>query len=307
MKKLIIGCMAVVAILIGFAGCDQDKVLYNGANYLMFSDTLYQYPVQETNEVFNVPVSATRAADHDRTFAVEIIDKESNAIEGKHYKLLSNTVTIKAGELAANVEVQGIYENIGKTDSLGFALHLIIPENEQWDLYEYKGTEAKVVMQKYCPFDINNFTGYCKVTSTLFSSDYYQALSPNVDLRLIKSEVVEGEENTIVLHGLYYDGYDTKIKFNRKNILEPLIEMEKQVVGTTSLLFGTNYGDGNLQLTQPTGYVSYFNTCQNFVFQYVTLSVDNKDGTPFGVVDTYANIIEWIDDKEAEKLKEQGY
>lgn len=307
MKKLIIGCMAVVAILIGFAGCDQDKVLYNGANYLMFSDTLYQYPVQETNEVFNVPVSATRAADHDRTFAVEIIDKESNAIEGKHYKLLSNTVTIKAGELAANVEVQGIYENIGKTDSLGFALHLIIPENEQWDLYEYKGTEAKVVMQKSCPFDINNFTGYCKVTSTLFSSDYYQALSPNVDLRLIKSEVVEGEENTIVLHGLYYDGYDTKIKFNRKNILEPLIEMEKQVVGTTSLLFGTNYGDGNLQLTQPTGYVSYFNTCQNLVFQYVTLSVDNKDGTPFGVVDTYANIIEWIDDKEAEKLKEQGY
>jgi len=307
MKKLIIGCMAVVAILIGFAGCDQDKVLYNGANYLMFSDTLYQYPVQETNEVFNVPVSATRAADHDRTFAVEIIDKESNAIEGKHYKLLSNTVTIKAGELAANVEVQGIYENIGKTDSLGFALHLIIPENEQWDLYEYKGTEAKVVMQKSCPFDINNFTGYCKVTSTLFSSDYYQALSPNVDLRLIKSEVVEGEENTIVLHGLYYDGYDTKIKFNRKNILEPLIEMEKQVVGTTSLLFGTNYGDGNLQLTQPTGYVSYFNTCQNFVSQYVTLSVDNKDGTPFGVVDTYANIIEWIDDKEAEKLKEQGY
>lgn len=307
MKKLIIGCMAVVAILIGFAGCDQDKVLYNGANYLMFSDTLYQYPVQETNEVFNVPVSATRAADHDRTFAVEIIDKESNAIEGKHYKLLSNTVTIKAGELAANVEVQGIYENIGKTDSLGFALHLIIPENEQWDLYEYKGTEAKVVMQKSCPFDINNFTGYCKVTSTLFSSDYYQALSPNVDLRLIKSEVVEGEENTIVLHGLYYDGYDTKIKFNRKNILEPLIEMEKQVVGTTSLLFGTNYGDGNLQLTQPTGYVSYLNTCQNFVFQYVTLSVDNKDGTPFGVVDTYANIIEWIDDKEAEKLKEQGY
>lgn len=307
MKKLIIGCMAVVAILIGFAGCDQDKVLYNGANYLMFSDTLYQYPVQETNEVFNVPVSATRAADHDRTFAVEIIDKESNAIEGKHYKLLSNTVTIKAGELAANVEVQGIYENIGKTDSLEFALHLIIPENEQWDLYEYKGTEAKVVMQKSCPFDINNFTGYCKVTSTLFSSDYYQALSPNVDLRLIKSEVVEGEENTIVLHGLYYDGYDTKIKFNRKNILEPLIEMEKQVVGTTSLLFGTNYGDGNLQLTQPTGYVSYFNTCQNFVFQYVTLSVDNKDGTPFGVVDTYANIIEWIDDKEAEKLKEQGY
>lgn len=298
---------AVVALSATLAGCDQEKVLYSGRNYLMFSDTLYHYPVQESNEVFNVPVSATRSAGYDRTFAVEVIDKESNAIEGKHYKILSNTVTIKAGEMAANVEVQGIYDNIGKTDSLGFALRLIIPEEEQWDLYEYKGTVAKVVMQKSCPFDIHNFSGYCRVTSTFFMSEYYQALNPNVDLRLIKSEVVEDEENTVVLHGLYFDGHDLKITFNRKDVLEPLISMEKQVCGTTSQLFGTVYGDGNLQLTQSANYVSYFNTCQNFVFQYATLSVDNKDGSAFGAVGTYINLIEWIDDKEAEKLKEQGY
>ena len=53
-------------------------------------------------------------------FAVEVIDRESNAVEGKHYKILSNTVTIKAGEMSTNVEVQGIYKNIGITDSLGF-------------------------------------------------------------------------------------------------------------------------------------------------------------------------------------------
>ena len=95
-----------------------------GPNYLMFSDTIYYCPVQETNEIFNVPVSATETADRDRTFAVEVIDKESNAVEGKHYKILSNTVTIKAGERAANVEVEGLYENIGINDSLGFALRL---------------------------------------------------------------------------------------------------------------------------------------------------------------------------------------
>ncbi len=299
MKKLLFGCIAAIAALIGLVGCDQDMVVYSGPNYLMFSDTLYYYAVQETNEKFEVPVSATVSADYDRTFAVEVVDKESNAVEGKHYKILSNTVTIKAGEMAANVEVQGIYENIGITDSLGFALRLIIPESDQWAMY---GTETKVVMQKSCPFDINNFTGYCKVTSTYFS-DYMQ----NVDIRLITSDIVEGEENTIALHGLYYDGYDTKVKFNRKKVLEPIIEMKEQVCGSTGEAFGTIYGDGKLLINQPTSYTSYYSTCENFILQYVTLSVDNKDGTEYGTVGTFINIIEWISDAEAEKLKEQGY
>lgn len=95
MKKLLLGCIAAVAALMALSGCDQDKVAYNGPSYLMFSDTLYTYAVQETNEIFNVPISATVAADHDRTFAVEVIDRESNAVEGKHYKILSNTVTLR--------------------------------------------------------------------------------------------------------------------------------------------------------------------------------------------------------------------
>lgn len=299
MKKLLIGCMAAVAALIALAGCEQDKVVYNGPNYLMFSDTLYHYAVQETNEIFDVPVSATVATNYDRTFAVEVIDKQSNAVEGKHYKILSNTVTIKAGEMAAKVEVQGIYENINLTDSIGFALRLIMPDTEQWDMY---GNITKVVMQKACPFDINNFTGYCKVTSTYFT-DYMQG----TDMRLVTSDIVEGEENTVAIHGLYYDGYDTKVKFSRKDILEPLVEMKEQVCCTTGEAFGTIYGDGKLLINQPTYYTSYYSTCENFIFQYVTLSVDNKDGSSFGTVGTFINVIEWISDAEAEKLKEQGY
>lgn len=80
------------------SGCDQDKVAYNGPSYLMFSDTLYTYAVQETNEIFNVPISATVAADHDRTFAVEVIDRESNAVEGSIIKFCRIPVSIKAGE-----------------------------------------------------------------------------------------------------------------------------------------------------------------------------------------------------------------
>ena len=301
MKKLLMGCMAALAALMSFVGCEQDKVVYSGPNYLMFSDTLYQYGVQESNEIFNVPVSATVPADYDRTFAVEILDKKSNAVEGKHYKLLSNTVTIKAGEMAANVEVQGNYESIEPTDSLGFALHLIIPESNEWEMY---GTETKVVLQKVCPFDINNFTGYCTVTSTFFGGN--DIPNQNVDMRLITSDVAE-EENTIILHGIYYDGYDTKIKFNTKDPLKPLIEMKEQVCGSTGEAFGTIYGNGNLLLNQPTSYTSYYRTCENYLLQFVTVSVDNKDGSEYGTVGTFINVIEWISEAEAEKLKEQGY
>ena len=262
MKKLLMGCMAALAALISLVGCEQDRVVYGGPNYLMFSDTIYYCPVQETNEIFNVPVSATETADRDRTFAVEVIDKKSNAVEGKHYKILSNTVTIKAGERAANVEVEGLYENIG----------------------------------------INDFTGHCKVTSS-----YFGEFMQDVDMRLITSEVVEGEENTIVLRGYYYDGYDIKIKFTRNKVLDPLIEMKQQLCASTGEAFGTIHGNGKLLMSQPTQYVSYYSTCEKFIFQYTTLSVDNKDGSLYGVVGTFANIIEWISEAEWEKLKEQGY
>ena len=293
------GCLSAIAALIALASCSQDYTNYSGPSYIMFSDTLYQYAVQETNEVFNVPVSATEKADFDRTFAVEVVPKQSNAIEGRHYRILNNTVTIKAGEIVGNVQVQGIYENIDNTDSLGLTLKLVIPEKYNWtDLYK---DYTHVVMQKSCPFDINNFSGWCVVTSTFYS----QYLN-NVKNRLIKTEVVEGEENTVLLKDVYYKGYDLKLKFNTKNPLEPKVEMDDQIAGETGEAFGTIYGDGKLRISQPSIYTSYYRSCLKYVLQYVTMSVDKKDGSSFGTVGTFISMFEWISDAEAEKLKEQG-
>ncbi len=299
MKKIMMGCLAAVAALIALVSCSQDYTTYAGSSHIMFSDTLYQYAVQESNEVFNVPVSATEKADYDRTFGVEVVDKQSNAIEGKHYRILNNTVTIKAGEMVGNVKVQGIYDNIGKTDSLGFTLKLVIPEKYNWtDLYK---DYTHVVMQKSCPFDIHNFSGWCMVTSTFYS----QYLN-NVTNRLIKTEVVEGEENTVLLKDVYYKGYNLKLKFNTKNILEPKVEMDDQIAGERR---GVRYHLWRRQVAhQPASlYTSYYNTCQNYVLQYVVMSVNNKDGSLFGNVGTFITMYEWISDAEAEKLKEQGY
>lgn len=298
MKKYGINLCLVFALLLALIGCDEERTTYTGPNYIMFSDTLYVLPVQDNVEYFDIPVSATRTSSKDRTLAVEVIDKKSNAIEGIHYTLESNTITIKAGELATNVRVRGIYDNISVSDSLGLALRLVIEEENQWDVY---GIDANVVLRKTCPFNIYDFEGYCVISST-YLYDY-----GGVDKRLIQTKVDDEEENTLILKDYFYDGYDAKIKFETKDRLNPLITMEEQLFGPTVEAFGTIYGDGQIRMFLPTSYVSYYSSCEQFVYQYMTLYVMNKDGSMFGSVGTFINVLKWISDDEAEKLMREGY
>ena len=89
--------------------------------------------------------------------------------------------------------------------------------------------------------------------------------------------------------------------------MEPKVEMDEQTLTTTGEAFGTIYGDGKLRVSQPRSSTSYDSSCENFVMQYVTLSVYNKDGSLFGTVGSYAHLLEWISDAEAEELKDQGF
>lgn len=300
MRKINYGLMSMLALLIcAITSCgDAERPSYDGPNYILFSDTLTVLAVQNNEEVFDIPVAATEACSYDRIVAVEVIDKKSNAIEGKHYTIESNTVTIKAGERAANVRIRGNYDAIAATDSLGLTLRLLTQQADQWDLYE-KSYEAKVILQKCCPFDINLFNGYAVLTST-----YMQEFMPNVDNRLIKAIIDPEEENTIIMKDFFYDGYNVKIRFTTNDILNPLIEMDEQTFASTAEAFGTNYGDGYLHLYQSSSGVSYYSTCEQFIFQYFTLYVPGMAGN--NVVGTFASAIEWISNDEAKRLYLEG-
>ena len=294
MRKINYGLMSMLALLMcAITSCgDAERPSYDGPNYILFSDTLTVLAVQNNEEVFDIPVAATEACSYDRTVAVEVIDKKSNAIEGKHYTIESNTITIKAGERAANVRIRGNYDAIAATDSLGLTLRLLTQKADQWDLYD-KSYEAKVILQKCCPFDINLFNGYAVLTST-----YMQEFMPNVDNRLIKAVIDPEEENTVIMKDFFYDGYDVKIRFTTNDILNPLIEMDEQTFASTAEAFGTNYGDGYLHLYQPSSGVSYYSTCEQFIFQYFTLYVPGMAGN--NVVGTFASAIEWGSADEAQ-------
>ena len=300
MRKINYGLMSMLALLMcAITSCgDAERPSYDGPNYILFSDTLTVLAVQNNEEVFDIPVAATEACSYDRTVAVEVIDKKSNAIEGKHYTIESNTITIKAGERAANVRIRGNYDAIAATDSLGLTLRLLTQKADQWDLYD-KSYEAKVILQKCCPFDINLFNGYAVLTST-----YMQEFMPNVDYRLIKAVIDPEEENTVIMKDFFYDGYDVKIRFTTNDILNPLIEMDEQTFASTAEAFGTNYGDGYLHLYQPSSGVSYYSTCEQFIFQYFTLYVQGMAGN--NQEGTFSSAIERVNTDDAKRLYLEG-
>ena len=297
-KKIFLGMVASLVMLAGLTSCEEQRTVYDGPLYIMFADTLSVLGVENSEEVFDIHIAATQASDKDRTLAVEVVDKESSAIEGVHYTLESNTVVIKAGGLATSVRVRAIYDNLTIDEDPTLVLRLITDDDVQWSLYE--GNETKVILRKICPFDINAFTGYAVVTST-FLMDYSIK-----DMRLITTEVDPEDSTAVILHDYFYDGYDMKVRFTTEDMLNPLIEMDDQTMATTGEAFGTIYGDGMLHAYQPSSLVSYYSSCEKFILQYMTVWVPGMaEGT--NVVGTFINAVEWISDDEARILKNQGY
>ena len=277
--------------------CQERYVTYEGAEYVMFADTLAVYPVMEGADQFSIPVVSTVTRDYDRTFGVEVLDKLSNAIERKHYSLESNTITIKAGETRADVKVRGHFENIGEADSLGFALQLVMNDELVMPLY---GKQTKAVLMKTGKFDRSKFTGYC-----VLSSMFLQKYSLNGEYnRLIFTEPHPALKNTVICRNWLKDGYDVELTFNDDDPLMPIVTMARTVAGDQGSFFGTAYGQWGDKL-----YVRSSNLAQSifyplggYLYIWTEISVDE-----YGIVGNFYNVMQWVTDEEAERIKREGF
>lgn len=290
LKQILLGGIALLGLL---AGCQAEKTTYDGPDYVLFSADSHTLGILDSDEWFEIPISATRIASEERTIGVEVVAAESSAIEGLHYVLESNTLTIPKGELTTAVRIRGLAENIEINSMLSIKLRLVIEPELVWDAY---GIESEIQLQRCCPFDINNFTGYAKVTSTWIMQ--YM----NAEARLVRTERDTKDPNAIIVKDMFYDGYDIRLVLNSEDRLNPTVAMAEQVLGTTGEAFGTIYGNGKLMMAEPTGYTSYYGTCENFLVLYSMMYVDGV-----GVVGTYVNIFEWISDLEAERIMREGF
>ena len=306
MKKVLIYMMISFAVLLCMTGCHERYVTYSDAEYVMFADTMAIYPVQAKGAVdkdgnvidttFTIPVVSTVTRDYDRTFGVEVIDKGSNAVEREHYRLESNTVTIKAGQRRADLLVHGYYSNIEATDSLGFELQLVMDDRLEMPFY---GKNTKAVLMKSCPLDINDFTGYCIFTSMFL----YQYSATGSYQRLIKTEKHPTKENTIICHDWLADGYDVTITFENDDPTRPYVTMEEdQIASDEGMIFGQTHGDDHILVSHSTLAESIYYPCGKYLYLWAHFYVENI-GTTVGTIGHFYNIMEWISDEEAERLQ----
>ncbi|MBR4045384.1 MAG: DUF4984 domain-containing protein [Alistipes sp.] len=285
--------LAIIGMAFALLACNTERTTYNETNFILFSAEEHTLGVIDSQEWFEIPITATRTADYNRNVGVEVIASESSAIEGLHFIVESNTVTIPAGKLTTALRIKGMAENIPIDMQPKIILNLVINEEETWDVY---GTRCEVTLQRCCPFDINNFAGYAKITSTWLMQ--YM----NTDSRLVETEV-DAATNTLTIKSMFYEGYDIKISLDDSDPLAPRVIVPKeQVLGSTGEAFGTIYGNGKLMMSEPSGYTSYYGTCENFMVLYSMMYVDNV-----GTVGTFVNIFEWISKEEAERIMREGF
>ncbi len=213
---------------------DAERPSYEGQTISCYSDTLTVLAVQNNEEVFDIPVAATEACSYDRTVAVEVIDKKSNAIQGKHYTIESNTITIRPVNGLPTYASAVI--TMPSQPPIRWGSPCVCSRSKPTNGICMKGAmKPELSCRNALPFDINLFNGYAVLTST-----YMQEFMSNVDNRLIKAIIDPEEENTIIMKDFFYDGYNVKIRFTTNDILNPLIEMDEQTFASTAEAFGTN-------------------------------------------------------------------
>jgi hypothetical protein len=164
------------------------------------------------------------------------------------------------------------------------------------------GKSTKAVLMKCCPFDINDFTGYCVLTS-MFLYDYSITGSYQ---RLVYTEKHPTQDNMIICRNWINDGYDVTMTFNHDNPMMPLVTMDRdQVASDEGSFFGTAHGDNKILVTNSAYYNSVFYPCGRYLYVWTEMYVENL-GEPVGTVGHFYNIMEWISDEEAERLKREG-
>lgn len=301
--KRIIFVLFAAALTLSFVCCDEEVKTYTGPEYIMFTDTSTTCPVQEEGDYISIPVASTVAYDYDRTISVEIVDNGSSAIEGVHYRLKSNIVTIKAGELTGSIMIKGNYENIEATDTLSFIIQLITPGSVKWNLYA-DHEKTKVHLKKVCPLSIDNFTGYCIVTST-FAYNFLGYLQ-----KLIHTEKHPTLPNTVVLKDFIRPGFNLNITFNNDDVLTPKVTIpDGQIVSNeVSTIFGglPGIGDDKLRVGAALSEKSSYQSCDNTAKIYLEYYINRMNGKKFVTAGDYYHSLQWISDAEAEIFIKEG-
>ena len=69
-KKILLSFAMSLVMLVSFTSCEEERVVYSGPQYIMFSDTLSVLGVLDNEEYFDIYISGTKPMSKDQTLAV---------------------------------------------------------------------------------------------------------------------------------------------------------------------------------------------------------------------------------------------
>ena len=93
--------------------------------------------------------------------------------------------------------------------------------------------------------------------------------------------------------------------FNASDPMKPFVEIpEGQVASDEGSFFGIAYGDNRIQVAHSSLAESVFYPCGKYLYVWSHMYVENL-GVPVGTVGHFYNIMEWISEEEAMRLKRE--
>lgn len=273
MKFNILLSLIVLAIL--GVSCSPEETTYSDKGYVMFEDSVLLCPVTEnTDETFDVYVSSTVTCDYDRNYAVQILDRKSNAIEGHHYTLESPNIIIKKGERASSIKMRGNYDKLKSRDSLCVTLQLLASDDEKSNLYP---NEVNIQLVKCPPLNLNLFTSNIQFFATFpFSSSETKTF-------FLKTEKVN--DHRLVLKQPFDDKHDLYLDFDDSDILYPVVTVSEQVAFTD-----VSYTEVYVKSSATTESYVYPDADDRLIVLYLEFYIPTV-----GRFGTYRYLIRWVD------------
>lgn len=198
MKKIFNLAFTVVLAAITMVSCEKESLVYDGAALGHFTEASNSFFVEAEDTLYTIPVGLTKAADQDITFKVQVVGEGTTGEAGVHYTLVSDEVTIKAGEVIGNLTVIGHFDNL--TNPVKLKLELAESDKAASFLQTYDLT-----IQQFCPFVRDEFVG-----TYIFESDWWTEGVPYEVSAIAHPE----NANAIIFKDMYEEGYDITIVFN---------------------------------------------------------------------------------------------
>lgn len=291
--------VAAASLALACVACKENYITYHDGEYVMFADTAKVYVVREDIVSFDVPIVSTVACDYDRSFAVEIIDSSSDAVEGRDFVLESPNFVIPAGERVGYVTVKGNHETLPSRSELSFDLKLVMPD---WLVMPLYGDKTTVHMKKTCKFNRENYTGWAMITSLFL----YQYSITGDYQRLVRTSADPDDDHGVIIHDMFADGFDIKIRFDDESDPEnpAVITLPRQVANEEGPVFGMVHGDNHILIDTSNQGPSYFFSCSKVAVLVNRFYVENI-GDEVGTVGHFMTEIDWVSDEEAERLKRE--